>query len=174
MFLHCVWQLVRMCPLCTYISSHVWACVCACASVGEERLLLKDCITGFIPARAAGIICNWTTAGCQKATNKPYGYVWLTALRMLWVVIFFYRLSQITCRCFAVSPPPLHKQPNMLKPTLAPWETGKEKPTKKLCLITIFSQFYMIYSGMRNNEMVVVWGWGGGVRWGGFRPPAHF
>lgn len=49
----------------------------------KERFVLKDCMTSFIPAKIAGIICYLTTAGCQKATNKPYGYVWLTALIML-------------------------------------------------------------------------------------------
>lgn len=61
--------------------SCVWllhVCVFSCVrAAGEGRLVfaLEDCVTSFIPVRTAGIICNLTSAGCQKATNKPYGYV---------------------------------------------------------------------------------------------------
>lgn len=44
---------------------------------------LEDGMSSFIPVRTAGIICNSTTAGCQKDINGPYGYVWFTSLVML-------------------------------------------------------------------------------------------
>lgn len=74
MFLYCVWQLVwlRLCSVSTCVRTGkaivcvATACVCA---AGEGRLVfaLEDSVTSFIPVRIAGIICNLTTAGCQRA-----------------------------------------------------------------------------------------------------------
>lgn len=54
--------------------------------------MLEDCMTSFIPVRIAGIICNLTTAACQKATNGQYVNVWFTALVMLPAFFFFFFL----------------------------------------------------------------------------------
>lgn len=79
-----------LCPrtracVCVYTCMHscvklficVFMCVCCLLQRREQGLMfaLEDCMTSFIPVRIAGIICNLTTASCQKATNRPYGYV---------------------------------------------------------------------------------------------------
>ncbi len=69
-----------MCALCTAGKG--------VAGNGRLMFVLEDCVTSFIPVRIAGIICNLTTAGCQKATNRPYGCVWFTALVVLPVLVF--------------------------------------------------------------------------------------
>lgn len=93
----------------------VFVCVCYTAGKGRLMFALEDCMTIFflIPVRIVGIICNLTTAACQKATNRPYGYVRFTALIML--PTFFIGLRHITCCNFTVCCH--YRQPSTLKPT---------------------------------------------------------
>lgn len=106
--LYCMWQLVRL-HICTSVCACAFTQVCTrvkmlimfklyvnvfvictaekgAARSGPQMFMHGDCVTSFIPVRIVGIICNLTTAGCQKATNGTYEYVWFTALVMLSVL----------------------------------------------------------------------------------------
>ena len=83
----CVHKHALMCEA-IYMCVHVFVlCTAGRGVAGSGRLMfvLEDSMT--IPVRISGIICNLTTAGCRKATNRPYGYVWFTAVIMLPVIL---------------------------------------------------------------------------------------
>lgn len=81
----CVHKCALMCEA-IYMCVHAFMlCTAGKGVAGSGRLMfvLEDSMNSFIPVRIAGKICNLTTAGCQKATNRPFGYVWSTAHIML-------------------------------------------------------------------------------------------
>lgn len=69
-----------------YMCVHVFVLCTAGRGVarsGRLMFVLEDSMTSFIPVRISGIICNLTTVGFWKTSNRPYGYVWFTAGIML-------------------------------------------------------------------------------------------